>query len=87
VADDRDGGRHRQPEVGPSPQQQTQTLTLARTQTPIQTLRLPRWDDMREHGTFSRSNKTSVPYNPISLEYDAGGDGDRLRFRLAAARP
>ena len=35
---------------------------------------------MREHGTFSRSNKTSVPYNPISLEYDAGCDGDRLRF-------
>ena len=42
---------------------------------------------MREHGTFSRSNKTSVPYNPISLEYDAGGDGDRLRFRCAAWPP
>ena len=39
-----------------------------------------RWDDMRELGTFSRSNKTSVPYNPISLRYDDGNDGERLRF-------
>ena len=39
-----------------------------------------RWDEMREHGTFSRSNKTSVPYNPISLKYDDSNDGDRLRF-------
>ena len=39
-----------------------------------------RWDDMRENGTFSRSNKTSMPYNPINLRYDDGHDGDRLRF-------
>merc|ERR1719230_1647499 len=39
-----------------------------------------RWDDMRENGTFSRSNKTSMPYNPINLRYDDGNDGDRLRF-------
>lgn len=39
-----------------------------------------RWDEMRELGTFSRSNKTSVPYNPISLRYDDGNDGERLRF-------
>ena len=39
-----------------------------------------RWEEMREHGTFSRSNKTSVPYNPISLKYDDSNDGDRLRF-------
>lgn len=35
---------------------------------------------MREESTFARSNKTSMPYNPINLRYDDGTDGDRLRY-------
>ena len=31
-----------------------------------------RLDDMREGYTFARSNKTSMPYNPINLRYDNG---------------
>jgi len=37
-------------------------------------------DRMRENHSFARSNKTSMPYNPISLRYDDGHDGDRLRY-------
>lgn len=37
-------------------------------------------DRMRENNSFARSNKTSMPYNPISLKYDDGHDGERLRY-------
>jgi len=36
--------------------------------------------EMRENSTFARSNKTSMPYNPINLRYDDGTDGERLRY-------
>jgi len=39
-----------------------------------------RMKDMRENSTFARSNKTSMPYNPINLRYDDTNDGDRLRY-------
>ena len=39
-----------------------------------------RMDEMRENFSYARSNKTSMPYNPINLRYDDGNDGDRLRF-------
>jgi len=39
-----------------------------------------RLSEMRQNSTFARSNKTSMPYNPINLRYDDGNDGDRLRF-------
>jgi len=39
-----------------------------------------RMEEMRENNKFARSNKTSMPYNPISLRYDDGNDGERLRF-------
>ena len=39
-----------------------------------------RLEDMRENFSYARSNKTSMPYNPINLRYDDGNDGDRLRF-------
>lgn len=34
----------------------------------------------REHGLHSRSNRTSMPYNPINLQYDDNQDGQRLRY-------
>jgi len=43
-------------------------------------LEATRLSDMRDNSTFARSNKTSMPYNPINLRYDDGHDGDRLRF-------
>ena len=39
-----------------------------------------RVEEMRENHSFARSNRTSMPYNPINLRYDEGPDGDRLRF-------
>jgi len=39
-----------------------------------------RLEEMRENYSYARSNKTSMPYNPINLRYDDGADGDRLRF-------
>jgi hypothetical protein len=39
-----------------------------------------RLEDMRENLSYARSNKTSMPYNPINLRYDDGADGARLRF-------
>ena len=36
--------------------------------------------EMRENASYARSNKTSMPYNPINLKYDDGSDGARLRF-------
>jgi len=39
-----------------------------------------RLNDMRDNHTYARSNKTSMPYNPINLRYDDGKDGDRLRY-------
>lgn len=43
-------------------------------------LEAKRMQDMRDNASFARSNKTSMPYNPINLRYDDGTDGDRLRF-------
>ena len=43
-------------------------------------LEAQRLSEMRENSTFARSNKTSMPYNPINLHYDDGIDGDRLRY-------
>lgn len=31
-------------------------------------------------GAISKSNKTSMPYDPISLEYGEGRDGECLRY-------
>ena len=39
-----------------------------------------RMSEMRENVSYARSNKTSMPYNPINLRYDEGADGDRLRY-------
>merc|ERR1719164_10044 len=39
-----------------------------------------RLDEMRENYSYARSNKTSMPYNPINLRYDDGHDGERLRY-------
>jgi len=39
-----------------------------------------RLEEMRANNAFARSNKTSMPYNPISLRYDDGNDGERLRY-------
>lgn len=39
-----------------------------------------RMEEMRANNSFARSNKTSMPYNPISLRYDDGHDGQRLRY-------
>ena len=39
-----------------------------------------RMDQQRENFAYARSNKTSMPYDPITLRYDNGADGDRLRF-------
>ena len=39
-----------------------------------------RLEEMRDNQAFARSNKTSMPYNPINLRYDDGHDGDRLRY-------
>jgi len=39
-----------------------------------------RLDQNRANYSYARSNKTSMPYNPINLRYDDGADGDRLRY-------
>ena len=39
-----------------------------------------RMDEMRADFAYARSNRTSMPYNPINLRYDDGADGDRLRY-------
>lgn len=39
-----------------------------------------RMADMRENSTYARSNKLSMPYNPISMRYDDSAEGDRLRY-------
>ena len=39
-----------------------------------------RLEEMRENYSYARSNKTSMPYNPINLRYDDGPDGSRLRY-------
>ena len=39
-----------------------------------------RLEEMRDNYSYARSNKTSMPYNPINLRYDDGADGDRLRY-------
>lgn len=35
---------------------------------------------MRQEGSFCRSNKTSMPYDPISLQYGEGRDGECLKY-------
>ena len=39
-----------------------------------------RLEQMRENYSYARSNKTSMPYNPINLRYDEGADGDGLKY-------
>jgi len=39
-----------------------------------------RLEDTRHDVSYARSNKTSMPYNPINLRYDHGIDGERLRY-------
>merc|ERR1712226_519367 len=43
-------------------------------------MEVQRQEEMRMDSAYSRSNKTSMPYNPINLEYGEGRDGDCLRF-------
>ena len=44
------------------------------------TIEQARLEEMRENYSYARSNKTSMPYNPINLRYDDGADGDRLAY-------
>jgi len=37
-------------------------------------------EQMREEGSFCRSNRTSMPYDPISLKYGEGKDGECLKY-------
>ena len=39
-----------------------------------------RQEEMRNRGLSSKANRTSMPYNPVSLEYGAGPEGDVLRY-------
>jgi len=38
-----------------------------------------KWIKFREHGGKAQRNKSSVPFHPITLKYNDGQDGDRLR--------
>jgi len=37
------------------------------------------WEEQRRLGVKSKKNSSCVPYNTISLKYNEGPDGDRLR--------
>ena len=39
-----------------------------------------KWNQIRETGDRNRRNVNSVPYNPISLNYNNNQDGDKLRL-------
>jgi len=39
-----------------------------------------RWNQLREDGSKARRNNSSVPYNPLTLRYNDGKDGERLRY-------
>jgi len=39
-----------------------------------------RWDEIRETGERAKRNKSSVPYNPLTLEYHESDDGLKLRY-------
>jgi len=39
-----------------------------------------RLDDHRKQAAVMSSNKTSMPYDPITLQYDVGEDGTRLKY-------
>jgi len=41
---------------------------------------LARHEAMAREGTFCKSNKTSMPYDPITLQYGEGKDGQCLRY-------
>jgi len=45
-----------------------------------------KWDAFRESGLKARRNKSSVPFNPITLGYNDGKDGDRLRHQDAVVK-
>lgn len=47
-------------------------------------LDMAREAEQRQNAAYARSNKTSMPYNPINLRYDDGVDGDRLRYSDAS---
>ncbi|CAK4441610.1 unnamed protein product [Aphanomyces euteiches] len=38
-----------------------------------------RWDHLRQDGGKARRNKSSCEFNPITLKYNDGKDGERLR--------
>ena len=38
------------------------------------------WEEQREQGEKARKNHSSVPYDAITLRYDDGLDGERLRY-------
>lgn len=38
------------------------------------------WDEQRQAGEKARKNHSSVPYDPLTLRYNEGLDGERLRF-------
>ena len=44
-----------------------------------------RLEEMRDNSNYARSNKTSMPYNPINLRYDDGMDGDDVEGAGAGA--
>mmetsp|Transcript_6894 Transcript_6894/g.16429 ORF Transcript_6894/g.16429 Transcript_6894/m.16429 type:complete len:225 (-) Transcript_6894:71-745(-) len=39
-----------------------------------------RWDEIRETGERAKRNKSSVPYNPLTLEYHESHEGLKLRY-------
>lgn len=38
------------------------------------------WDEQRESGEKARKNNSCVPYDTVTLRYNDGLDGDRMRF-------
>lgn len=39
-----------------------------------------KWHKLREDGEKARRNKSSVPYNPLTLQYHDTEDGTRLKY-------
>ena len=44
------------------------------------------WQRYRDNATITKKNIESVPYDPITLGYNEGADGDRLRHEDATIR-
>ncbi|OWZ17273.1 hypothetical protein PHMEG_0008812 [Phytophthora megakarya] len=45
-----------------------------------------RWDALRASGSKARRNKSGVPFNPVTLKYNDGKDGERLKAADAAVK-